>query len=97
MNSNLLGKIINASLLGDRHMDKPLDEYMYASLTQPPIKIIDKCGSEDEMDYIVECPNCGNHVVYGESIYMIGGHLYCSNEKCREEVINNYERTKQGF
>lgn len=92
MNSNLLGKLINASLLGDKFDNKPINEYIYASLTQPPIKIIDKQGSEDEFDFIVECPNCKNHVIYGENIFMIRGHLYCSNPKCREEVLEKYGR-----
>lgn len=93
---SLLAKDINRSLLGNRFVDKSLDEYIYASLTQPPIKIIDKCGSDDELDYIVECPNCGSHICYGTDTYMYAGHIYCSNEGCREEVVNNYENTKRG-
>lgn len=95
--TNLLGKIINADLLQDKFVDKPLEHYIYASLTQPPIRIIDKQGSNDEMDFIVECPNCKNHVIYGEEIFMIGGHLYCSNEKCGKEVIERYERKHEGL
>ena len=94
---NLMAKGINRSLLGDKFVDKPLDEYIYASLTQPPIKIIDKRGSNDELDYIVECPNCGSHICYGTDTFMYAGHIYCSNNGCREEVINEYKSKKSKF
>ena len=58
-NQAVVAKMINHNITGNRFIDKPVDEYIYASLSQPPIKIIDKCGSDDELDYIVECPNCG--------------------------------------
>lgn len=93
---NLLAKDINKSLTGPRFVDKSIDEYIYASLTQPPIKIIDKRGSNDELDYIVECPNCGSHICYGTDTYMYAGHIYCSNEGCREEVVDKYESIKRG-
>ena len=93
---NLLARDINKSLLGDRFVNKSLDDYIYASLTQPPIKIIDKRGSNDELDYIVECPNCGSHICYGTDTFMYAGHIYCSNEGCREEVVDKYENIKRG-
>lgn len=82
----LLAKMINASITENKFVDESLEEYIYASLSQPPIKIIDKNGSDDELDYTVECPNCGSHVNYGEQIFMISGHIYCSNNGCREKL-----------
>lgn len=79
-------KCLNATVMGQKFENKDLDEYLYASLSQPPIKIIDKCGSNDELDYIVECPTCGSHVNYGNSIFMLNGHLYCAKEGCREKL-----------
>ena len=67
--------------------DKDIDNYLYASLSQPPIKIIDKRNSDDTLDYIVECPNCKSHICYGTDTFMISGHIYCSKDGCREEVI----------
>lgn len=79
-------KCLNATVMGQKFENKDLDEYLYASLSQPPIKIIDKCGSDDELDYIVECPTCGSHVNYGNSIFMLSGHLYCAKEGCRDKL-----------
>lgn len=90
-NSNLQAKLINKTLLGDKFIDKDIEEYIYASLTQPPIKILDKNNSDDELDYIVECPNCHKAVNYGTEIFMYAGHIYCANKGCREQVVNEYE------
>lgn len=94
-NKEYIGKLLNKLITQEKFDDKPLDEYIYASLSQPPIKIIDKRGSSDELDYIVECPNCKSHVCYGTDIYMYSGHIYCSNKGCREEVVKNYDRSKR--
>lgn len=91
MKEKLFAKMLNASLMGDNFIDKDLDNYIYASLTQPPIRILDKRNSDDELDYIVECPNCHSAVCYGTDIFMYSGHIYCSNEGCREEVVRKYE------
>ena len=88
----IMAKELNKSITGTRFVDKSVDEYIYASLSQPPIKIIDKCGSNDELDYIVECPNCGSHVCYGTDIFMNSGHIYCSNKGCREEIEKRVRR-----
>lgn len=80
-------KLLNRAVTGNKFINKNEDEYIYASLSQPPIKIIDKNSSNDELDYTVECPNCHRHVNYGHEIFMIGGHLYCSNENCRDDVF----------
>ena len=84
----LLAKWLNATLMGDKFEDKSLDDYIYASLTQPPIKIIDKNGSNDELDYTVECPNCGSHINYGEHTFMLSGHIYCDTKGCREKLCH---------
>ena len=74
---------------------KDLDNYIYASLRQPPIKILDKRNSNDGLDFIVECPNCHSAVCYGTDIFMYSGHIYCSNKGCREEVVSKYEEAKK--
>lgn len=92
---NLYAKILNASITGKNFVNKNLDNYIYASLSQPPIKIIDKRDSIDELDYLVECPNCHSVVCYGTDIFMYCGHICCSNNGCREEVVNAYESRKK--
>ena len=52
--SNIQAKMLNAMLTGKNFVNRDTEEYIYASLTQPPIKIIDKCGSDDEMEYILQ-------------------------------------------
>lgn len=91
-NDRLVAKILNALITGNKFDDKNLDNYLYASLSQPPIKILDKRNSNDELDYIVECPNCHSAVCYGTDTYMYSGRIYCSNKGCREEVIRKYEK-----
>lgn len=91
MNEKLFAKILNAQLTGSKFVNEDLDNYIYASLTQPPIKILDKRNSDDELDYIVECPNCHSAICYGTDIFMYSGHIYCSNKGCREEVVAKYE------
>lgn len=86
LKQQLMAKMLNASITENNFEDKSLDEYIYASLSQPPIKIINKNNSNDELDYTVECPNCGSHVNYGEQTFMLSGHIYCSNDGCREKL-----------
>ena len=95
MNEKEIAKILNAIITDKDFVDKPLNDYIYASLSQPPIKILDKRNSNDELDYIVECPNCHSAVCYGTDIFMYSGHIYCSNEGCREEVVKKYEECKK--
>lgn len=83
---DILAKVLNKMLLGDKFVNKNLDEYIYASLTQPPIRIVDKNNSDDELDYTIECPNCHRCVNYGEETFMVRWHIYCINEDCRKEV-----------
>lgn len=94
MNQNLIAKMINANVTGKKFVNKDINDYLYCSLSQPPIKIIDKCGSDDELDFIVECPNCKSHVNYGTSIFMLSGHIYCSTKGCREKLINDNQYLK---
>lgn len=86
MNNNQ-AKLLNLIVAQENFVNKNTEEYLYASLSQPPIKIIDENGSDDELDYTVECPNCGSHVNYGEHIYMLSGHIYCDTKGCRENLI----------
>ena len=89
-----VAKIMNAVVTGMKFEDKDLDNYLYASLSRPPIKIINKNESEDELDYTVECPNCGCYVNYGTQIFMRSGHIYCNNKGCVEKLEGelNYEK-----
>ena len=83
--------LLNFLVTQDNFVLKDTDKYLYASLSQPPIKIIDKNGSDNELDYTVECPNCGSYVNYGKQTYMKSGYIYCDNEGCREKLINKLE------
>ena len=94
-NDKIFAKALNCLVTGNNFVNKSPDDYIYASLSQPPIKILDKRGSDDELDYIVECPNCHSAVCYGTDIFMVAGHIYCSNGNCREEVIEKYEKRRE--
>lgn len=94
---DVMAKMLNASITGNKFVNKDLDNYIYASLSKPPIKIIDKCGSDDELDYIVECPNCGSHVIYGEHIFMLSGYIYCDTGDCRDKLINDNPYLKSKY
>lgn len=87
MNDNVKAKLLNALVMGDKFENKDTDSYIYASLSQPPIKIINKNDSDDDIDYTVECPNCGCYVNYGYQIFMLSGHIYCDNKGCREKLV----------
>ena len=43
----VIGKNINKLVTKDKFIDKPLEQYLYASLSQPPIRILDKKDSLD--------------------------------------------------
>ena len=90
MTENEKARLLNI-LVRKKIEDKDTDNYLYASLSQPPIKILDKRGSDDELDFIVECPNCHSAVCYGTDTFMFHGYIYCSSEGCREEVEKNYK------
>ena len=75
---------------GDNFVEKDENDYIYASLSQPPIKIVNKNNSNNIFDYTVECPNCGRYVNYGEEIFMISGHIYCSDKECRKNAIEKW-------
>lgn len=76
---------LNQMVTGQKFKDS--DEWLYSSLSQPPIKVIDKKGSDDELDWTVECPNCGAHKNYGEHVFMNSGHIYCDTDGCREKLM----------
>lgn len=83
--TRLQGAALNQMVTGQKF--KNPDEWLYSSLSQPPIKVIDKNGSDDELDWTVECPNCGAHKNYGEHIFMNSGHNYCDADGCREKLM----------
>ena len=82
-------KIMNKLVTQKDFENKNPDDYIYASLSQPPIKVLDKHGTDDEFKWTVECPNCKRAVIYGDEIFMVSGHLHCSDEKCKKQA---YER-----
>lgn len=86
MKRNDMAKVLNFAVTGDKFVNKDTDNYIYASLSQPPIRIVDKNDSDDELDYTVECPNCGCYVNYGNQIFMRSGHIYCNNKGCLEKL-----------
>ena len=100
MNNNEVAKDLNHCVMGKDFVDEDTDDYIYASLSQPPIKIIDKNDSTDELNYTVECPNCGCYVNYGYQIFMRSGYIYCDNKGCLEKLKylhfggNNSEQSK---
>lgn len=90
-NSNLgeKAKMLNKMVMRENFVDKDTNEYIYASMSQPPVKIIDKNGSDNELDFTVECPTCGSHVNFGKNMRMISGHIYCdSSESCQNTVYH---------
>ena len=89
MNDRIKAKMVNALLTENKFEDRDINEYIYASLTQPPIKIIDKNNSDDELDYTVECSNCGSYVNFGTQIFMRNGHIYCDNKGCLEKLLKD--------
>lgn len=96
INKNLKAAMLNALVTGDEFVAGDLNDYIYCSLSHPPIRIIDKNGSDDELDYTVECPNCGSYVNYGKEMRMLAGYMYCS-EKCREELLNKHEYLRDKY
>ncbi len=77
---------------------KDPDDYIYASISQPPIKVVNKFHTDDEMEWDVECPNCNKVVNYGEHIFMESGQIYCDSEGCYKKFKmlgkGNYEIKK---
>ena len=91
--NRLLGAAFNQLVTGEKFKDP--DEFVYSSLSQPPLKVLDKHGTDDEMEWTVECPNCGAAANYGAEIFMISGHNYCAAEGCRDKLIEKMEGKKK--
>lgn len=85
-------KKLNKEIMGSRFVDLPLEEYLYASLSQPPIKIIERVDDNDIMSFIVECPNCKNHINYGNDIFMYKGYIYCSSKGCYKKLMEKLHK-----
>lgn len=75
----------NRAVTGKNFVARDPDDYIYASLSQPPVKVVNKHNSDDEMDWDVECPNCHKVVNYGWHLYSEAGQLYCDSEGCYKE------------
>lgn len=82
----IVAKLLNASITGNEFVNEDINDYIYASLSQPPLKIINKNDNNDVMDYTVECSNCGCYVNYGNQIYMRSGYIYCDNKGCLDKL-----------
>ena len=83
--TRLLAGMLNQAVTGRKFHD-PDGMELYASLTQPPIKVIDKHGTDDELEWTVKCPNCGSYKNYGTQIFMSRGRIYCDAKGCREKL-----------
>lgn len=90
-------KALNHQITQAKFKDCSTDEYIYASLSQPPIKILNKNNSDDIFEYTVECPNCHRAVCYGTDTFMISGHIYCSDEQCRKQVTERVMKIHESF
>lgn len=88
--TRLIAAALNQMVTGRKFHD-PDGMELYVSLSQPPIKVIDKKGSDDELDWTVECPNCGAHKNYGKHVFMNSGHIYCDTDGCREKLMKKLE------
>lgn len=88
--TRLIAAALNQMVTSQKFHD-PDGMELYASMSQPPIKVIDKKDSDDEMDWTVECPNCGAHKNYGQQIFMIGGRIYCDADGCYEKLMKKQE------
>lgn len=75
---------LNKAVTGEDFAHKDPDDYIYASLSQPPIRVVKKKG-DDEMDWDVECPNCHKVVNYGRHIFMESGQIFCDSEGCYKQ------------
>ena len=73
-------------MITGRKLHAPDKMELYASISQPPTKVIDKYGTDDEMEWTVECPNCGAHKKYGTQVFMISGRIYCGAKDCMEKL-----------
>lgn len=83
--TRLLAGMLNQAVTGAK-CQGPDGMELYASISQPPIKVIDKHGTDDEMEWTVECPNCGAHKKYGTQVFMNSGRIYCDAKGCREKL-----------
>lgn len=88
--TRLISAALNQMVTGEKFHD-PDGMELYASMSQPPIKVIDKKDSDDEMGWTVKCPNCGAHKNYGQQIFMISGRIYCDADGCYEKLMKKQE------
>lgn len=57
-------------------IEKDGELYKVVSLSQPSCKVL--IMDEDEMEIVIECPNCHQPTKYGRT-RMISGHVGCDN------------------
>lgn len=87
-----LYKEINRLVTEDQFEDRDTNEYIYASISQPPIKVLDRHKSSDELKWTVECPTCKSPVNYGTELFMYKGYHYCNNKGCEQKLKNRVGR-----
>lgn len=87
MNRSEFAKALNKVVTEEDFVDEDTNDYIYASLSQPPLLITNKNNSTNEFDFTVKCPTCGCEINYGHEIFMLSGHHYCINEGCREKLL----------
>lgn len=76
-------KLLNKLVERENFIDLPTEDYFYASLSQPPIRIVNRMKSDDELDWIVECPNCHENTKFADTC-MCHGKIYC--DYCRDKI-----------
>ena len=90
LKDRLVNQILYMKVSGEAEVKNPND-YIFSSLTNPPLKVVNRHGTDDEMEWDVECPNCNKIVNYGEGTAMVSGHVYCFTEGCRESLMKKLE------
>ena len=85
MFEKIIKKHINKLVTADKFEDRDVSDYIYGSISQPPLKVVSKNDSDDELDYTVNCPTCGTLRIFGTELYMLSGYFYCDTVGCMEK------------
>lgn len=88
-------QVLNMLICGvNEDSTKDPHEYIYNSLSHPPLKVVDKRGTDDEHKWIVECPNCGEEIIYGTQTAMVHGYTYCLSDGCKDNLLRRLEQIR---
>lgn len=88
----LMNRAIVKRIAGDKFQSRNPNEYLYPSLTQPPVKVLQHNGTDNELEWTVECPNCHQPAVYGTHLFMISGECYCAAPGCRQKLVEKQRK-----